>query len=111
MYSTYVTNPAEVLFDSYILDILTIVSENPRIKKSAIYENLGTSSSKPGMLVNKLIECGLLDETLGERSIKHISLTEEGERYLSMINAMLDGESIGSTSRGAPAAVRNSVKD
>ena len=105
------TNPEEVLFDSYIIDILTIVSENPRIKKSVIYDRLGTTSLKPRILVQKLIECGILDETPGEKSIKHISLTAEGERYLSMIKAMLDGKSMEPTSHGAPAAVRDSVKN
>lgn len=103
------TNPEEVLFDTYILDILTLVSENPRIKKSVIYEKLGTSSAKPAMLVNKLVECGLLDETPGERSIKHISLTAKGERYLLAITAMINDEDTKAANHGAPEAVRDSV--
>jgi predicted transcriptional regulator len=105
-----VTDPAEVLFDTYIIDILTMVSENPMIKKSLIYERLGTKSSKPAILINRMVECGILDETPGERSIKHISITAEGERYLRMIQAMIEGKSMESTNHGAHAAVRDSVK-
>ena len=90
------TDPKEALFNRYILDILIMVAEAPMIKKSEIYEKLGTTSSKPRILVQKLTECGVLDETRGEKSIKHISLTAKGERYLSLIRAMMDGKSIGS---------------
>jgi len=88
-------SPEEVLFDDYIIDILMMVSENPGIKKSVIYDKLGTTSIKPRILVQKLTECGLLDETPGERSIKHISTTTEGERYLSLIREMKDGKKAG----------------
>jgi len=37
-------------------------------------------------------------------------LTEEGERVLSLIRAMLDGKNIEPTNYGASATVRDSVK-
>ena len=104
------TNPEEVLFDRYIIDILTIVSENPMIKKFDITKRLNTSSEKPAILIGRMVECGILNETPGERNIKHISLTEEGERYLTMIKAMITGKSIEPTNYGSSASVRDSVK-
>ena len=111
-YQIGVTNPAEVLFDTFIVEILTIVSENPKINKSLIYERLNTKSGKPATLINKMAECGLLDETRNaeNRTIKHVSLTAEGERYLSMIQAMIAGKSIEPPNHGASAPVRDSVK-
>ena len=110
MYSKFVTNPEEVLFDRYIINILTIVSENPMIKKFDITRKLNTSSEKPAILISRMVECGILNETPGERNIKHISLTAEGERYLTMIQAMVAGKSMESTNYESSASVRDSVK-
>ena len=105
------TNPLGVLFEDYVIEILTIVSENPGIRKYTMYEKLGTTSPKPRRLVDDLIEEGLLDQTHGEtRTIKLLSLTEEGERVLALIRAIKDGKSIEPTNYGASAAVRDSVR-
>jgi len=107
-----VTNPVDVLFEDYVVDIITIVSENPGIRKSTLYEKLGTTSLKPRALTDRMIESGLLDQTPGENmNIKLISLTEEGERFLSLIKAMKSGKRIGSSSHGASSSVRDSVKE
>jgi len=106
-----VTDPVDVLFDDYVVDILTIVSENPGIRKYTLYEELGKTTSKPRLLTDKLIAAGLLDQTPGEnKSIKLISLTEEGERILALIQAIKSGKSIEPTNHGAPKAVRDSVR-
>ena len=103
------TNPVDVLFDDYVIDILTIVSENPGIRKSTLYERLGTTSLKPRTLTDKLIESRLLEQTQGENmNIKRISLTDEGERFLSLIKAMKDGKSMEPANHGALVAVRDS---
>ena len=106
-----VNHPTDVLFDAYVVDIITIVSENPKIRKSTLYEMIGTTSLKPRQLTDKMIECGLLDQTPGENmSIKLISLTEEGERYLSLIKAMRDGKKIESTNPVVSEAIQSSAK-
>jgi len=106
-----VTNLLGVLFEDYVVEILTIISENPGIRRYTMYEQLGTTSLKPRRLVDELIERGLIDQMHGEtRTIKLLSLTEEGERVLALIRAIKDGKSIEPTNYGASATVRDSVK-
>ena len=107
------TDPAKVLFDDYIIEIFTIVAENPGIRKSVLHAMLETTSYKPRALIEKLIECGLLEETRGEdnRTLRLISLTDEGERYYSLIEAMKSGKRIDRSDHSSSAAERTSVKN
>ncbi|MCL2786079.1 MAG: hypothetical protein FWD81_02505 [Methanomassiliicoccaceae archaeon] len=105
------TNPIGKLFGPFVIDILTIVSENPGIKRTDLYNMLGKSTNTPRVLTTELIADGFIEETIGKRyNVKTLELTEEGERVLSLIKAMIDGKSIEPTNYGAPAAVRDAVK-
>jgi len=93
-----------------VIDILTIVSENPGIKRTDLYNMLGKTTNTPRVLTTELIADGFIEETIGKRyNVKTLKLTEEGERVLSLIRAMLDGKSIEPTNNGASATVRDSV--
>ena len=106
------TNPIGELFESFVIDILTIISENPGLKRTDLYNMLNSTSNTPRKLTTKLIEDGFIEEIREQKrfNVKTLKLTEEGERVLSMIKVMMDGKSIEPTKYGASPAVRNSVK-
>ena len=105
------TNPISKRFDDYTIDILTIISENPGIKRTDLYNMLGTTTNKPRKLTTELIEDGFIEETREKRfNVKTLRLTDEGERILSLIKAMLDGRHIEPTNYGASGKVRDSVR-
>jgi len=106
-----VTNPIKELFGDFVVDILMIVSENPGIKRTDLYAMLDTGSTRPRGLTTKLIEDRFIEETVGKRyNLRSLRLTDEGERLLSLIRAMIDGKSTEPTNYGASASVLDRLK-
>jgi len=107
----HVTNPIDTLFEDFAVDILVIISKNPGLKRTELYSMLGSTSNTPRKLTTQMIEDGLIEETQEKRfNVKTLKLTVEGERFLSLIGAMMDGRSIEPTNYGASGKVRDSVK-